>query len=125
MGLPISNSFVKLMGGEIKVKSSVGKGTVFSFYIKVSHATESEIYDRQPQKRVKGLASNQQKYRILVVDDESANRLLLTQILTAAGFQVWFADNGIEAVKLWRKYKPHLIWMDLRMPVLDGFQAVQ
>ncbi|MEG4294793.1 ATP-binding protein [Microcoleus sp. C2C3] len=58
LGLPISNSFVKLMGGEIKVKSSVGKGTVFSFYIKVSHATESEIYDRQPQKRVKGLASN-------------------------------------------------------------------
>ena len=125
LGLPISNSFVKLMGGEIKVKSSVGKGTVFSFYIKVSHATESEIYDRQPQKRVKGLASNQQIYRILVADDESANRLLLTQILKSAGFVVRFADNGIEAVKLWRKYKPHLIWMDLRMPVLDGFQAAQ
>ncbi|WP_341737598.1 ATP-binding protein [Microcoleus sp. CAWBG640] len=125
LGLPISNSFVKLMGGEIKVKSSVGKGTVFSFYIKVSHATESEIYDRQPQKRVKGLASNQQIYRILVADDESANRLLLTQILKSAGFLVWFADNGIEAVKLWRKYKPDLIWMDLRMPVLDGFQAAQ
>ncbi|TAG17478.1 MAG: response regulator [Oscillatoriales cyanobacterium] len=125
LGLPISNSFVKLMGGEIRVKSSVGKGTVFSFYIKVSHATESEIYDRQPQKRVKGLASNQQNYRILVADDESANRLLLTQILKSAGFVVRFADNGIEAVKLWRKYKPHLIWMDLRMPVLDGFQAAQ
>ncbi|MEG3985712.1 ATP-binding protein [Microcoleus sp. S28C3] len=125
LGLPISNSFVKLMGGEIKVKSSVGKGTVFSFYIKVSHATESEIYDRQPQKRVKGLAPNQQNYRILVADDESANRLLLTQILKSAGFLVCFADNGIEAVKLWRKYNPDLIWMDLRMPVLDGFQAAQ
>jgi signal transduction histidine kinase len=79
LGLPISSSFVKLRGGEIKVKSSVGKGTVFSFYIKVSHATESEIYDRQPQKRVKGLASNQQIYRILVADDESANRLLLDE----------------------------------------------
>ncbi|MBE9092482.1 response regulator [Tychonema sp. LEGE 07203] len=125
LGLPISNSFVKLMGGEIKVKSSVGKGTVFSFYVKVSHATKSEIYDRLPQKRVKGLAPNQQIYRILVADDESANRLLLTQILKSAGFLVWFADNGIKAVKLWRKYKPHLIWMDLRMPVLDGFQAAQ
>ena len=125
LGLPISNSFVKLMGGEIKVKSSVGKGTVFSFYIKVSHATQSEIYDRQPQKRVKGLASNQQIYRILVADDESANRLLLTQILKSTGFLVWFAGNGTLAVKLWRKYKPHLIWMDLRMPVLDGFQAAQ
>jgi len=79
LGLPISSSFVKLMGGEIKVKSSVGKGTVFSFYIKVSHATQSEIYDRLPQKRVKGLASNQQIYRILVADDESANRLLLDE----------------------------------------------
>ncbi|MEZ2224794.1 ATP-binding protein [Microcoleus sp.] len=125
LGLPISNSFVKLMGGEIKVKSSVGKGTVFSFYVKVSHATESEVYDRLPQKRVKGLAPNQQNYRILVADDESANRLLLTQILKSAGFLVCFADNGIEAVKLWRKYKPHLIWMDLRMPVRDGFQAAQ
>ncbi|MEG3941861.1 ATP-binding protein [Microcoleus sp. S36b_A3] len=125
LGLPISNSFVKLMGGEIKVKSSVGKGTVFSFYIKVSHATKSEVYDRLPQKQVKGLAPNQQIYRILVADDESANRLLLTRILKSAGFLVWFADNGIEAVKLWRKYKPHLIWMDLRMPVLDGFQAAQ
>jgi CheY-like chemotaxis protein len=74
---------------------------------------------------VKGLASNQQIYRILIADDESANRLLLTQILKSAGFLVWFADNGTEAVKLWRKYKPHLIWMDLRMPVLDGFQAAQ
>jgi signal transduction histidine kinase len=79
LGLPISNSFVKLMGGEIKVKSSVGKGTVFSFYVKVSHATESEVYDRLPQKRVKGLAPNQQNYRILVADDESANRLLLDE----------------------------------------------
>jgi len=125
LGLPISSSFVKLMGGEIKVKSSVGKGTVFSFYIKVSHATESEVSDRLPQKRVKGLASNQQIYRILVADNESANRLLLTQILKSAGSVVWFADNRIETVKLWRKYKPHLIWMDLRMPVLDGFQAGQ
>ncbi|WP_190274487.1 ATP-binding protein [Oscillatoria nigro-viridis] len=125
LGLPISSSFVKLMGGEIKVKSSVGKGTVFSFYVKVCHATESEVYDRLPQKRVQGLAPNQQIYRILVADDESANRLLLTQILKSAGFVVRFADNGTLAVKLWRKYKPHLIWMDLRMPVLDGFQAVQ
>jgi CheY-like chemotaxis protein len=125
LGLPISSSFVKLMGGEIKVKSSVEKGTVFSFYIKVSLATQSEIYDRLPQKRVKGLASNQHIYRILVADDESENRLLLTQILKLAGFLVWFADNGTLTVKLWRKYKPHLIWMDLRMPVLDGFQAAQ
>ena len=125
LGLPISRSFVKLMGGDIQVKSQLGKGTVFRFYIKVSRATEGKVYDRQPQKRVKGLASNQQKYRILVADDEPANRLLLTQILKSAGFVVWFADNGTLAVKLWQKYKPHLIWMDLRMPLLDGFQAAQ
>ncbi|MCU0546133.1 MAG: ATP-binding protein [Oscillatoriaceae cyanobacterium Prado104] len=125
LGLPISRSFIKLMSGDIKVKSSVGKGTVFSFYIKVSHATEGEVRDIQPQKQVKGLAPNQQNYRILVADDESANRLLLIQILKSAGFLVWFADNGVEAVKLWQKYKPDLIWMDLKMPVLDGFQAAK
>jgi CheY-like chemotaxis protein len=125
LGLPISRSFVKLMGGDIKVKSSVGKGTVFSFYIKVSRATQSEVRDIQPQKQVNGLAPNQQNYRILVADDESANRLLLTQILKSAGFLLWFADNGTEAVKLWQKYKPDLIWMDLKMPLLDGFQAAR
>lgn len=125
LGLPISRSFVKLMGGDIQVKSQLGKGTVFSFYIKVSRATKSEVYGKLPQKQVKGLASNQQKYRILVADDEPANRLLLTQILKSAGFVVWFADDGTLAVKLWQKYKPHLIWMDLRMPLLDGFQAAQ
>jgi len=125
LGLPISRSFVKLMGGDIQVKSQLGKGTVFSFYIKVSRATESEVYGKLPQKQVKRLASNQQKYRILVADDEPANRLLLTQILKSAGFVVWFADDGTLAVKLWQKYKPHLIWMDLRMPLLDGFQAAQ
>lgn len=125
LGLPISRSFVKLMGGDIKVKSSVGKGTVFSFYIKVSHATEGEVRDIQPQQRVNGLAPNQQNYRILVADDESANRLLLTQILKSAGFLVWFADNGTEAVNLWQKYKPDLIWMDLKMPVIDGFEAAR
>jgi len=125
LGLPISRSFVKLMGGDIQVKSKLGKGTVFSFYIKVRSATESEVYGKLPQKQVKALASNQQKYRILVADDEPANRLLLTQILKSAGFVVWFADDGMEAVKLWQKYKPHLIWMDLRMPLLDGFQAAQ
>ena len=103
----------------------MGKGTVFSFYIKVSHANESKIYGRLPQKRVNGLRSNQQIYRILVADDESANRLLLTQILKSAGFLLWFADNGTEAVKLWQKYKPDLIWMDLKMPLLDGFQAAR
>jgi signal transduction histidine kinase/DNA-binding response OmpR family regulator len=125
LGLPISRSFVKLMGGDIQVKSQLGKGTVFCFYIKARSATKSEVYDQLPQKQVKGLASHQQQYRILVADDEPANRLLLTQILKSAGFVVWFADDGMEAVKLWQKYKPHLIWMDLRMPVLDGFQAAQ
>ncbi|MCW6052825.1 response regulator [Lyngbya sp. CCAP 1446/10] len=125
LGLPISRSFVKLMGGDIQVKSQLGKGTVFSFYIKVSRATKTEVYGKLPQKQVKRLASHQQQYRILVADDEPANRLLLTQILKSAGFVVLFADNGIEAVKLWQKYKPHLIWMDLRMPLLDGFQAAQ
>ncbi|HEY9294919.1 MAG TPA: hypothetical protein VIQ31_00850, partial [Phormidium sp.] len=87
-----------------------GKERFLVFTLKsVWQHRQSEISDRLPQKRVKGLASNQQIYRILVADDESANRLLLTQILKSAGFLVWFADNGIEAVKLWRKYKPHLI----------------
>ncbi len=72
-----------------------------------------------------GLAPEQPNYRILVVDDEPDNRLLLLDLLTSVGFSVQQASNGKEATEIWQAWHPHLIWMDLRMPQMDGYEATQ
>ncbi|NES06903.1 MAG: response regulator, partial [Okeania sp. SIO2F4] len=123
LGLSISNQFVRLMGGEIKVKSVVGQGTTFLFDIQVTEVAASDITTNQPSRRVIALEPNQPKYRILIVDDKAINRQLLIKLLSPLGFELQEANNGQEAVDIWEKWEPHLIWMDIRMPVMDGYTA--
>ncbi|MBE9224030.1 response regulator [Phormidium sp. LEGE 05292] len=125
LGLPISRQFIKMMSGDIRVKSRLGQGTAFRFYIRVGLAEVGEVKNNLSPSRVIGLAPNQQKYRILVVDDQWENRLLLSECCKEVGFQVWQASDGKEAIELWQQHKPHLIWMDIRMPIMDGYQATQ
>ena len=125
LGLTISRKFVQLMGGEIAVSSDVGKGTVFKFDIKVSAIWESEIEPLLSTKRVLALAPNQQSYRILIADDNPENRKLLIEMLSPFGFELQQATNGIEAIEIWQQFSPHLIFMDMRMPVLDGIYATK
>ncbi len=125
LGLPISEQFVKLMGGEIGVRSQLGKGTVFEFYVEVSLADSSCVKCQDLSRRVIGLAPNQPSYRILVVDDNWTNRQLVIKVLQPLGFELKEAENGKEAVELWESWNPHLIFMDMRMPVMDGYEATQ
>jgi len=125
LGLPISKKFVELMGGEITVSSQLGKGTIFKFDIQVQAAESTQITELKTSKRVMGLKPQQQEYRILVVDDRPENRQLLLKLLQPIGFQVQAAINGQEAVAIWQQWQPHLIWMDMRMPVMNGYEATQ
>jgi CheY-like chemotaxis protein len=75
--------------------------------------------------RVTGLAPNQPIYRILVVEDVAENRQLLVKLLEPLGFEVRQATNGREAVAVWESWSPHLIWMDIIMPVMDGYEAAR
>jgi two-component system, sensor histidine kinase and response regulator len=125
LGLPISKKFVELMGGTIRVNSILGQGSVFSFDIVVNLVGEDQIKNEIKTRKVIALADNQPKYRILVVDDRSESRLLLLKLLATVGLSVQEAANGQEAIAIWQAWQPHLIWMDMRMPIKDGYEATR
>ncbi|NJR62369.1 MAG: response regulator [Cyanobacteria bacterium CRU_2_1] len=125
LGLPISRQFVQLMGGELTVISTLNQGTRFQFNILAQPADATEIQTQLPPQRVIGLAPNQPTYRILVVDDRWENRQVLVKLLTPLGFEVREAENGQTALEQWEIWHPHLIWLDMRMPVLDGYAVAR
>ncbi|MBD2388386.1 MASE1 domain-containing protein [Cylindrospermum sp. FACHB-282] len=126
LGLAISRKFVQLMGGEIQVESQLGKGTTFHFYIHAKLGKETIINNSvEERQRVLGLAPGQPTYKILVVDDKPINRQLLFKLLSPLGFEIKEASNGQEAIAIWDEWEPHLIWMDMRMPIMDGYEATK
>ncbi|MCT7949882.1 ATP-binding protein [Ancylothrix sp. C2] len=125
LGLPISRQFVRLMEGEIRVNSVVGKGSIFEFNIIAKVGDRSEVENQKQVRHVMGLEANQPRYRILIVDDKPVNRQLLVKMLNPLGFDVKEAKNGQEAIEIWDSWEPHLIWMDMRMPVMDGYEATK
>ncbi len=125
LGLTISKQFVRLMGGNITVSSVLGQGTIFSFDIQVSLTELVEVSTQHISQRVIGLEPDQPAYRILVVEDKWENRQLLVKMLSTLGFEVREAENGQEGVALWESWEPHLIWMDMRMPIMDGYEATK
>jgi predicted ATPase/signal transduction histidine kinase/CheY-like chemotaxis protein len=125
LGLPIARSFVQLMGGEITVSSQVGHGSLFKFDITVSVAETAQSNSQQPTRRVVALQPNQPTYRILIVDDRWDNRQLLLKLLSPLGFELLEATNGQQAIEIWENSSPHIILMDMRMPVMDGYEATK
>jgi len=123
LGLYISRDIIHLMGGKIYAKSNLGKGSCFFFNVKLPksnmEASQTEFA------RVVGLANNLSPVRILIVDDYLESRYLLSLMLQKVGFLVQEAANGQEAIKIWSDWQPSLIWMDMRMPVLDGYEATK
>ncbi|WP_434688302.1 cache domain-containing protein [Pseudanabaena minima] len=125
LGLPISLKFAQFMGGEITVSSQLGVGSIFRVYLPVN-VSSSPVPLRQTNDRyIVGLAPHQSEYRLLVVEDRWESRQLLVKILEAVGFKVREAENGAEAIAIWEEWQPHLIWMDMRMPVMDGYEATR
>lgn len=127
LGLALSKELVSLMGGEIKVKSEVGKGSTFSFYVEITETeiSEHDFLSDKNRKRVKSILPTITPPKILVVDDRPENLRVVENLLKAVGFETNVAKDGLEAVKIFEEWKPDLILMDLRMPVLDGYEATR
>jgi signal transduction histidine kinase/CheY-like chemotaxis protein len=126
LGLAISKSLVDMMDGEISVVSEPGKGSLFKVKIPFEMVeAEKASSSKAAVAEVIGLQADQPEWRILVVDDNLENRVLLKTLLSQIGCIVREAQNGEEAIAIFQEWQPHFIWMDMRMPVLDGFAATR
>nr|WP_280747136.1 ATP-binding protein [Parabacteroides sp. PF5-9] len=124
LGLSICQTIVNRMNGEIGVESEFGKGSTFWFTLPESvilnHSKEEE--EEKPLKEELPEVSSSQT-TILIAEDNSSNYTLFRSMLK--DFNLIHAYNGEEAVKMYHKYHPHLILMDLKMPLMDGYEATR
>ncbi|WP_437296244.1 ATP-binding protein [Sorangium sp. So ce426] len=128
LGLHISRRIVRMMGGDIRVESQVGRGTTLRFDVRLSLADAPDARAggaaRHPAAlRAVGLSPGQPRYRVLVVDDRWDVRHCLLKLLDSVGVEARSATNGLGAVAQWETWAPHLVLLDLRMPLLDGYEA--
>lgn len=126
LGLAISKQYVELMGGKLGVTGEPGKGSIFHFETPATvlppEAMPAELLRGR---RVIGLAEGQPRHRLLIVDDHPESRLLLRRLLEPLCFELGEATNGEEAVAIFEQWRADLIWMDIRMPVMDGLEATR
>jgi len=125
LGLAITRQFVELMGGNLSLVSARGKGSLFQVELPVVAAQPEDIPAPVANREVVGLEPGQPDWRLLVVEDHEASRELLVRLLETWGFKVDAVTDGAQGVAAFRERRPDFIWMDRRMPVLDGLEAVK
>ena len=125
LGLAISREFVRLMGGEITVSSEIGKGSIFRFDISVMEGESTAAGRKADLRQVVKLQPNQRAYRVLIADDVEDNRRLLAALLETIGFETTQAADGEEVMRQYERWHPDLILLDLRMPVMDGYEVIR
>jgi signal transduction histidine kinase/ligand-binding sensor domain-containing protein/DNA-binding response OmpR family regulator len=126
LGLTISRQFVELMGGTIDVASAPGKGSRFRVELPVDSVEESQMkLDEAVEEHIVGVDPGRSGYRILIVEDREENWLVLQRLMQKTGFEVRIAEDGGQGIEIFRTWRPHFIWMDLRMPVMDGTETTR
>lgn len=124
LGLAISKEHAELLRGSLHAESSPNHGSVFRLRLPIGPASQEDAKRRDPG-RVTGLADDQPACRILVAEDNPDNQRLAVALLEGVGFEVLLANDGNEAVELARTWHPHCIFMDMRMPVVNGYEATR
>lgn len=124
LGLAICRSLIQLMGGEIGVKSQLGKGSQFWFQIPIDEVTDSEKHHPIHYQALPPLQKTPQIHRILVVEDNPINQVVVLAMLDRLGYQTELAQHGQEALDAIKSASQYdLILMDCQMPIMDGYEA--
>jgi signal transduction histidine kinase/CheY-like chemotaxis protein len=123
LGLAITRKFVGMMGGEIAAESRPEEGSCFRVSLPVKQSQRIALSIPGAERIPEAPAPGQPERRLLVVDDSAENRALMISFLAPFGLKLREARNGEEALAVWREWSPHLVWMDMRMPVMSGFEA--
>ena len=123
LGLSISQQLVEMMGGELQVESTIGEGSTFWFELEMPEVPESSLKTRLPQPEIIGYRGVQRT--VMIVDDNRENRAVLMNMLLPLGFEILEAASGPECLDTAARVKPDIILLDLRMPVMDGFETAQ
>jgi signal transduction histidine kinase/CheY-like chemotaxis protein len=126
LGLSITRQYVNVIGGTIRVDSVLGEGSRFCLEIPVDLVAEGDYEaDNMQARRITGLEPGQPEYRVLIIDDRPEDRLVLRRLLEDVGFRVRTAETGESGVECVQAWRPHFIWMDRRLPVMDGLEATR
>jgi PAS domain S-box-containing protein len=123
LGLPISKKLVEVMGGELKVKSTLGKGSTFWLEIELPEVGDQVENTEKQSENIIGYKG--QRRKVLVVDDRWENRAILIDLLSPLGFEVVEAVDGEDCLQQAQKANPDIIFMDRSMPNLDGDEATR
>jgi PAS domain S-box-containing protein len=124
LGLAISKELAVLLGGDVTVRTAPGDGSVFRVEIPVTEGAATDVREKRVARKAKHLRSGQPPVRVLVVDDKEHNRALLTALLQDAGFVTAHAVDGADGLRAFHAWHPDLVLMDMRMPTMDGAEAI-
>jgi PAS domain S-box-containing protein len=125
LGLAISKKFSNLMEGDITIESDYGKGSEFIFVFKYDESEQSNEKEEIEELKVVSLTPEMKGLKLAIVDDRFENRDILFQKLNPLGFDIQQAENGLDAVELYKKWKPDIILLDVVMPKLNGIEATR
>ncbi|MGB3492101.1 MAG: ATP-binding protein [Elainellaceae cyanobacterium] len=129
LGLTLSAHFIQLMKGHLSLESQIDQGTTFWVTLPMEVVSGSkDLSDYMPEMSAQPQPQPQMqpsRPRLLLVDDQADNRQLIRQLLKQADMDIQEAENGAIAIEIWQRWQPHLILMDMRMPVMDGYTATQ
>ncbi|UVI33219.1 PAS domain-containing hybrid sensor histidine kinase/response regulator [Paenibacillus spongiae] len=123
LGLAISQRFIHLMGGDIRVESEFGEGTIFTCWLPVL-SEDPEVLPPSPMEECKQAAEEAGQTGILLIDDDAFNRELMERYLARTGWTLAYADNGPEGLRLAKILRPKVICLDILMPNMDGWSVL-
>ena len=125
LGLSISREYAELLGGSLTAKSIREQGSTFTIVLPVQITESADETMMMPSRRVVSVNHGEQITKVLIVDDKPVNRKLLKKLLHPLGFEIREAENGKVAIDIWEEWNPNIILMDMRMPVMDGYEATR